>query len=171
MNPDRYQALAGGVSEAVPSPSHKYRDRVCKNIETTRFHHTILKFPDLGPDVYLTEQVFGRLGLSSKAAAFVERLAAYQGWALRPVGTSNVDNSKKVVKREDSSGFCAPHGRVVDGFALCPTADRANKMATDSGGGGAGGSSRSHDLLVLWNQLDHAVTVVSSKPSLLTLAF
>ena len=138
-------------------------------IETTRFHHTILKFPDLGgPDVYLTEQVFGRLGLSSKAAAFVERLAAYQGWALRPVGTSNVDNSKKVVKREDSSGFCAPHGRVVDGFALCPTADHANTMATDSSGAGG---SRSNDLLVLWNQLDHAVTVVSSKPSLLTLAF
>ena len=123
----------------------------------------MLKFPDLGPDIYLTEQVFGRLGLSSKAASFVERLAAYQGWALRPVGTSNVDNSKKVVKREDSSGFCAPHGRVVDGFALCPTADHANQMATDSSG--------SNDLLVLWNQLDHAVTVVSSKPSLLTLAF
>ena len=113
--------------------------------------------------IYVTEQVFGRLGLSSKAAAFVERLAAYQGWALRPVGTSNVDNSKKVVKREDSSGFCAPHGRVVDGFVLCPTADHANQMATDS--------SSSNDLLVLWNQLDHAVTVVSSKPSLLTLAF
>ena len=106
--------------------------------------------------------------MSSKAAAFVERLAAYQGWALRPVGTPNVDNSKKVVKREDSSGFCAPHGRVVDGFALCPTADYANQMATHSSG--AGGSS-SNDLLVLWNQLDHAVTVVSSKPSLLTLAF
>ena len=30
----------------VPSPSNTYRDRVCKNIEMTGFHHTILKCPD-----------------------------------------------------------------------------------------------------------------------------
>ena len=39
----------------VPSPSHKYRDRVCKNIEMTGIYHTILKLPQLDPDIYLTE--------------------------------------------------------------------------------------------------------------------
>ena len=41
----------------VPSPLNKYRDRVCKYIEMTGFYPTILKFPELGPDIYLTEQV------------------------------------------------------------------------------------------------------------------
>ena len=41
----------------VPSPSNKYRDRVCKSIEMTGVYHTILKCPELGPDIYLTEQV------------------------------------------------------------------------------------------------------------------
>ena len=39
----------------VPSPSNKYRDRFCKNIKMTGFYHTILKFPELDPDIYLTE--------------------------------------------------------------------------------------------------------------------
>ena len=42
---------------SVPSPSNNYRDRVCKTIEMTGFYHTILKCPELGPDIYLTEQV------------------------------------------------------------------------------------------------------------------
>ena len=43
----------------VPSSSNQYRDRVCKNIEMTGVgvYHTILKFPDFGPDIHLTEQV------------------------------------------------------------------------------------------------------------------
>ena len=41
----------------VPSALNKYRDRVCKSIEMTGFYPTILKFPELGPDIYLTEQV------------------------------------------------------------------------------------------------------------------
>ena len=41
----------------VPSLSNKYRDRVCKNLEMTGFYHTILNSPELGPDIYLTEQV------------------------------------------------------------------------------------------------------------------
>ena len=44
----------------VPSPLNKYRDRVCKNIEMTDFYHTILKFPEFGPDIYATEQVLNR---------------------------------------------------------------------------------------------------------------
>ena len=39
------------------SVKNKYRDRVCKSIEMTGFYPTILKFPKLGPDIYLTEQV------------------------------------------------------------------------------------------------------------------
>ena len=41
----------------VPSPSNKYRDRVCKNIQITGFHSTILNFSELVPDIYLTEQI------------------------------------------------------------------------------------------------------------------
>ena len=41
----------------VPSSqSNTYRDCDCKNIEMSGFYHTILKFPELGPDIYLTEQ-------------------------------------------------------------------------------------------------------------------
>ena len=36
-----------------------------KHIEMTAFYHTILKFPEFGPDIYLTEQV----GLKIAAAA------------------------------------------------------------------------------------------------------
>ena len=43
------------LMQIVPSPSNKYRDRVCKNLEMTGIYHTILKFPELDPDIYLTE--------------------------------------------------------------------------------------------------------------------
>ena len=53
-----YDTFYGQLKSTVPSPSNHYRDRVCKSIETTGFYHTILKFPEeLGPDIYLTEQV------------------------------------------------------------------------------------------------------------------
>ena len=45
----------------VPSPFNKCRDCVCKSIEMTGFYPTILKCPELGPDIYLTEQVLARL--------------------------------------------------------------------------------------------------------------
>ena len=35
---------------------YKYRDRVCKTIEKTGIYPTILKCPELGPDIDLTEQ-------------------------------------------------------------------------------------------------------------------
>ena len=40
-----------------PSPSNIYRDRVGKTVEMTGVHHTILKCPERGPDIYVTEQV------------------------------------------------------------------------------------------------------------------
>ena len=43
------------TATSVPSPSNKYRDRVCKIIEMTGIYPTILKFPELDPDIYLTE--------------------------------------------------------------------------------------------------------------------
>ena len=43
----------------VPSPSNKYRDRVFKSLEMTGIYHTIMKFPELDPDIYLTEQLNG----------------------------------------------------------------------------------------------------------------
>jgi len=39
----------------VPSPSNKYRDRLCKNSEMAGFYHTIVRFPEPGLDIYLTE--------------------------------------------------------------------------------------------------------------------
>ena len=51
------EGYGSSLKVEVPSPSNKYRDRVCKNIEMTGVYHTILKFPELGPDIYLTEQV------------------------------------------------------------------------------------------------------------------
>ena len=51
----RLQELSVPKPRAVPSPSNKYRDRVCKIIEMTGVYHTILKFPELDPDIYLTE--------------------------------------------------------------------------------------------------------------------
>ena len=47
--------LVPRLHSTVPSPSNKYRDRVCNNIEMTGFYHTILKLPQLDPDIYLTE--------------------------------------------------------------------------------------------------------------------
>ena len=50
--------LAANLSiRVVPSPSNKYRDRIYKTIELTGVYPTILKFSELGPDMYLTEQV------------------------------------------------------------------------------------------------------------------
>ena len=39
----------------VPSTLTKHRDRICQNIEITGFYYTILIFPELGLDIYLTE--------------------------------------------------------------------------------------------------------------------
>ena len=43
------------TQRGVPSPLVTSRDRVCNNIEMTGFYHTILKCPELGPDMYLPE--------------------------------------------------------------------------------------------------------------------
>ena len=45
------------ASLTVPSPSNTYRDRIYKTLEMTGVYHTILKFSELGHDIYLTEQV------------------------------------------------------------------------------------------------------------------
>ena len=53
----RYGVATERGVHMVPSPSDKYRDRVCKNIETAEFYPTILKCPELGPDIYLSNGV------------------------------------------------------------------------------------------------------------------
>ena len=41
--------------DAVRSINIETDHRACKKIETTGFYPTILKCPELGPDIYLTE--------------------------------------------------------------------------------------------------------------------
>ena len=55
LDPSRVEtrALVREVLSEVPSPSNKYRGRVCKSIEMTGVYPTILKCPELlGPDSY-----------------------------------------------------------------------------------------------------------------------
>ena len=67
----------------VPSPSNKYRDRVCKNLEMTGIYHTILKFPELDPDIYLTEQVPQQLP-DRDASGFQCLVRKWWEYVLRP---------------------------------------------------------------------------------------